>query len=63
MMDDGQEMMKAQEGSIAYRIDVNQEELMANTDAQLEKMEAYPGKDGGHRFGGKSRRNRVLGGA
>jgi hypothetical protein len=43
-MDDGQEEMKAQVGSLTCWIDVNQEEMKAMLDACLEKMEANPGE-------------------
>jgi hypothetical protein len=62
LMDNRQEKMKAQVGSLTSRIDVNQEKLMAKKNAQLEKMEACLGKTG-HGFGGKSRINRVRSGA
>jgi hypothetical protein len=63
LMDDRQEKMKAQVGSLTSRIDGNQEKLMAKMDTQLEKMEACLGKTRGHGIGVKSRRNRVRGGA
>jgi hypothetical protein len=44
MMESGQEKMKAQVGSLVFRIDVSQEKLMAKMDAQLEKLEACLGK-------------------
>lgn len=40
MMDDRQEKMKVQVGSLTFQNNVNQEKLMAKMDAQLEKMEA-----------------------
>jgi hypothetical protein len=40
----GQEEIKAQVCPLAFRIDVNQEEMKAMLDACLEKMEANPGK-------------------
>jgi hypothetical protein len=44
MMDDRQEKMKVQVGSLTFQNNVNQEKLMAKMDAQLEKMVACPGK-------------------
>jgi hypothetical protein len=41
-MDDGQEEIKAQVGSLAFRIDPNQEEMEAMLYACLGKTEAYP---------------------
>jgi hypothetical protein len=40
MMDDGQDEMKAQVGSLASRIDVNQENMIADLDTHQEKMSA-----------------------
>jgi hypothetical protein len=39
-MDDGQEEMKAQMGSLASRIDFNREEMKTTFEACLEKTEA-----------------------
>jgi UDP-N-acetylglucosamine transferase subunit ALG13 len=44
MMDDRQEKMKAQVVSLASRINVSQEKLMAKMHTQPEKMEACLGK-------------------
>jgi hypothetical protein len=41
-MDNGQEDMKGQVGSLASPIDVNQEEMKVTSDACLENMEANP---------------------
>jgi hypothetical protein len=43
-MEDGQEEMKAQVGSLASRIDVSQEEMKAMLDACLEKRQIQKNK-------------------
>jgi hypothetical protein len=43
-MDNRQEEMKAQMGSLASQIDVNQEDVKVMLGACLEKLEANPGE-------------------
>jgi CO/xanthine dehydrogenase Mo-binding subunit len=59
MMDDGQGKMKVQVCSVTSQIDVSQEKLMGMMDTQPEKIGRLSRKDGGHGFGGKSRRNKA----